>query len=508
MPSSHIVQRGTIYHARIDIPAALRPAFGNRRILSKSLRTGDALLARELAARQVAEWKLQFRQLREAQIRRGDGWREAQHAAGLALNERRAASVNTLFTPSAPDSTPTDFSWFLKIPGLISELREHGEALIADRLTAYAKGYADFLERDGSAAEAIALHQQYIEILQEAETAAIAEDALLSGAERKEALDIVKNPAIHKPKSPLSKSLQERFAAHYATQTANERTRSVTLSKIKAFSDWLTAEGRVLTWDSVADFLDVKSRNRQTRAGYLSALNKVHRWACRYDHYYREQFASAPSPFAGHEHPRVGKEAGDSWAAYTKEEAEQLHAAAVAKGDADLADLIAFACLTGCRIEELGRISTDTTLFDEKGQPFAFKVLDAKTKAGIREIPIHPDLLPIYNRRLAAHKNGYLFPGNSKTKSGIRLNALSQRFTKLKRAEGFGDRHVFHSFRKCTTTLLEQLGASALVIPSILGHTRGSLTFDIYSAGASMSQKAEAIRLLSFEFENHQEKKD
>lgn len=500
MPSSHIVQRGTIYHARIDIPAALRPAFGNRRILSKSLRTGDALLARELAARQVAEWKLQFRQLREAQIRRGDGWRDDAAKASKSLSGFLNEMVlDAMGVQALPEKSQEEID---RIEGSA----EVYDPSIHGKVTALASHTFDMTDKSPS--EAVSEYKKLTEFFKDGIAHQLVADYGLTKGQTEEASGILRDHKSYKPKSPLSKSLQERFAAHYATQTANERTRSVTLSKIKAFSDWLTAEGRVLTWDSVADFLDVKSRNRQTRAGYLSALNKVHRWACRYDHYYREQFASAPSPFAGHEHPRVGKEAGDSWAAYTKAEAEQLHAAAVAKGDADLADLIAFACLTGCRIEELGRISTDTTLFDEKGQPFAFKVLDAKTKAGIREVPVHPDLLPIYNRRLAAHKNGYLFPGNSKTKSGIRLNALSQRFTKLKRAEGFGDRHVFHSFRKCTTTLLEQLGASALVIPSILGHTRGSLTFDIYSAGASMSQKAEAIRLLSFEFENHQEKKD
>jgi hypothetical protein len=50
-------------------------------------------------------------------------------------------------------------------------------------------------------------------------------------------------------------------------------------------------------------------------------------------------------------------------------------------------------------------------------------------------------------------------------------------------------------------TLLEQAGANHLVITSIVGHKRGSLTFDTYSAGSSMDQKAEAISLLSYDFD-------
>ncbi|RJG10712.1 hypothetical protein D3879_15985 [Pseudomonas cavernicola] len=33
-----------------------------------------------------------------------------------------------------------------------------------------------------------------------------------------------------------------------------------------------------------------------------------------------------------------------------------------------------------------------------------------------------------------------------------------------------------------------------------MGHRRGSITFDVYSAGASLGQKAEAIKLLEFNF--------
>ena len=147
----------------------------------------------------------------------------------------------------------------------------------------------------------------------------------------KELQAILADHRTYKPKSPISKSLQERFAAHLATQSDNERTRSVALSKIKAFSDWLTAEGKPLDFDSVAEYLDVVGSNAQTRKGHLWALRKIWRWAIKYDAPFRDQFRSAADPFTGHEHARVGATAGGSWAAYTREEAEQLHRAAANK---------------------------------------------------------------------------------------------------------------------------------------------------------------------------------
>jgi integrase len=500
---NHILLRGATYHVRLDIPEAVRPAFGNRRILSQSLKTGDALLARELAAVQIGKWKSEFRALRDAQLRRGDDWQEAIAKHGQELHRTRHRQLLDTVDNERPARSEEDAAAILKALGpFLSEVEtEHRAAGLPKEHTDRAIELVR-LKLIQSGVDRVPLIKELNELTGQALLAYTAQDFVLTSDEQNEARQLMASPDSYKPKSPFSRGMQQRFAQHYESQSDNERTRSVALSKIKAFSDWLTAEGKQLSFDSVAEYLDTLGPNRQTRQGHLWALRKMHRWAVRYEPQYREIFADKPSPFDGHEHPRVGKGAGGSWAAFTRQEAEQLHGAALQKADKDLADLIAFACWTGCRIEELGRISVDSTILDETGTPVAFRVDDSKTKAGVRTVPIHSKLLPLYKQLLgeAPARGGYLLQGNSKTKSGMRLNALSQRFTKLKRAEQFGDQHVFHSFRKCVATQLEQKGAGALVIPSILGHIRGHISFDIYSSGASLEQKREAIELLAFDF--------
>lgn len=506
MPSikNHILLRGATYHVRLDVPEKLQKIY-RRRVLSKSLKTGDALLARELAARQVAEWKAEFRQLRDQQIRRGDQWKESIARSGEFYEKSRKRQIM-----HAVDGHPTSIARTPEeVDSILSALKFLFDEVDADRRAAGVPqadiDRANELVRQkflSTGTDLIPLVQEANTLSRQSEVLFAQQEHLLTPEELEEARSLIAKPEAYRARSPLTPSLQRRFAEHFATQSANERTRSVALSKIKSFSDWLTTEKLPLSFDAVAQYLDTLGANRQTRQGHLWALRKIHKWACRYDPTYREQFAASPSPFEGHEHPRVGKAAGGSWAAFTKQEAERLYKAAKAKDDTDLADLCAFACWTGCRIEELGRLSTSSTIFND-GTPVAFRVEDAKTKAGVREIPIASALLPLYRQRLelSQSQNGYLFAGNDKTKSGIRLNALSQRFTKLKRSEGFGDQHVFHSFRKLTATELEQAGAPALVIPAILGHLRGGgMTFDIYSAGPSMTQKRQAIELLSFDF--------
>jgi len=506
MPSikSHLLLRGSTYHVRLDVPEKLQPIY-SRRVLSKSLKTGDALLARELAARQVADWKAEFRQLRDQQIRRGDQWKESIARSGEFYEKSRKRQIM-----HAVDGHPTSIARTPEeVDSILSALKFLFDEVDADRRAAGVPqadiDRANELVRQKfliTGTDLIPLVQEANTLSRQSEVLFAQQEHLLTPKELEEARSLIAKPEAYRARSPLTPSLQRRFADHFATQSANERTRSVALSKIKSFSDWLTTEKLPLSFDAVAHYLDTLGANRQTRQGHLWALRKIHKWACRYDPTYREQFAAFPSPFEGHEHPRVGKAAGGSWAAFTKQEAERLYKAAKAKQDTDLADLIAFACFTGCRIEELGRLSTSTTILNDLGEPVAFRVDDSKTKAGIREIPIASKLAPLYKQRLsrAQAQGGFLFAGNNKTKSGIRLNALSQRFTKLKRSEGFSDQHVFHSFRKLTATQLEQAGAPALVVPSILGHIRGSLTFDLYSAGASLEQKKAAIELLAFDF--------
>ena len=74
--------------------------------------------------------------------------------------------------------------------------------------------------------------------------------------------------------------------------------------------------------------------------------------------------------------------------AFTHSQLAQLLQEAVARGDIQLAQLIWLAMWTGCRIEELCSLKL-TNVFDDH-----FKVDDAKTEAGEREVPIHSRLSP------------------------------------------------------------------------------------------------------------------
>ncbi|KKN26163.1 hypothetical protein LCGC14_0877380, partial [marine sediment metagenome] len=94
--------RGAIYHARINVPADIRHLLEGKKILTKSLKTGNKLLANELASTQIGEWKALFRQLRE-QINQDKAnqpdWKDPLSDIGKDIREIREVLHEVLYAP-------------------------------------------------------------------------------------------------------------------------------------------------------------------------------------------------------------------------------------------------------------------------------------------------------------------------------------------------------------------------------------------------------------------------
>jgi len=88
--------------------------------------------------------------------------------------------------------------------------------------------------------------------------------------------------------------------------------------------------------------------------------------------------------------------------------------------------------------------------------------------------------------------------GLKPNKYGDRSNAAGKRFGRLKKEHGFGPSHVFHSNRRTVATLLENAGVPENVSADILGHDKPTMTYGLYSGGASLALKREAIEKLRY----------
>jgi len=184
-----------------------------------------------------------------------------------------------------------------------------------------------------------------------------------------------------------------------------------------------------------------------------------------------------------------------SWLPFTPKEIVGLYQISLDEHQT-LADLILIAMHTGARIEEIcSLLCKDVDIKQE-----SITIVDSKTEAGERTIPIHPFIKDRLEKLIDESTDDYLLSGLTKNKYDDRSNAIGKRFGRLKTKHKFSSRYVFHSIRKTFTTLLENAGIGENLAADIVGHEKPRITYGLYSGGASLEVMKEAIKKVSYDF--------
>ena len=172
----------------------------------------------------------------------------------------------------------------------------------------------------------------------------------------------------------------------------------------------------------------------------------------------------------------------------------KLYNSAFHKGDKELADLIMLGAYTGARIEELCSLKLDDINSN------SIKIVDSKTQAGIRTIPIHSALADLVIKLKSQSKDDYLLTGLTFNKYGDRSNAMGKRFGRLKTSLGFTSYYVYHSIRATVITQLENRGVPENITADIIGHHKPRMTYGLYSDGSGLNIMGEALEKISYPF--------
>jgi integrase len=190
------------------------------------------------------------------------------------------------------------------------------------------------------------------------------------------------------------------------------------------------------------------------------------------------------------------------WVPLRPNDVVKIYSAAVAMDDQQLADLIKIGAYTGARIEELSSLKCSSVNLTEN----SMTIVDAKTQAGNRIVPLHPDIKSRLKKMISESEDDYIFSGLTENKYGDRSNAIGKRFGRLKKKLGYTKNQVFHSIRKTFTTMLEENGISENMAADIVGHEKPRITYGLYSGGASLAAKRKAILTISYAFESKSKK--
>ncbi|NBA95843.1 site-specific integrase [Pseudomonas sp. R5(2019)] len=466
-------QDGT-WHVRLAIPADVQKAFGGRKILSKSLGTGLRSEAMNRRLPYLTQWKAEIATAREQLKALKESWRPELAAGSLILEKDLDGMLLASVKPDEDaDRVKEDLLAFLdqRSPGLRTQLEA------APRPT-------------------VAHVQRTTQLIREAAVQMAEGTYSLTAAEVEEAKRIVHRPSSYKPKSPITTVKLAAFRSFREDRAVDNKTVDQQESKLKKLSAFLAETGKALDFDCVSAWLDSLKVVPKTKAQYLLAGNMFWNWAMKYDAQWRQDFKGAVSPFEKHDLPQLrGKERVEAQrSAFELAELSTLRAKAHTKGLHTLADLILLGAYTGARIEELCQLRTEHIVMVDGVQSFDIK--ESKTAAGIRVVPIHPALTALVQRLKDDAQDGFLVPSASRNKYGNRSDPHSKAFGRLKSSLGFGSRHVFHSIRATVVTLLSRADVPFSLIAELVGHETGTVTFDVYSKGASAAQKLAAISKL------------
>lgn len=158
----------------------------------------------------------------------------------------------------------------------------------------------------------------------------------------------------------------------------------------------------------------------------------------------------------------------------------------------ELTALIWLGMWTGCRIEELCVLRIEDVVEDR------LRITEAKTEAGLREIPLHSRLKPLVQTLKERSKDGFLLSGLKFNLHGDRSHDIGKQFGRVKTALGFGPQHVFHSLRKTLATALRDARVEEVVAADILGHEIRTMSYGVYAGSVDFNLKREAIEKVHY----------
>ena len=157
-----------------------------------------------------------------------------------------------------------------------------------------------------------------------------------------------------------------------------------------------------------------------------------------------------------------------------------------------LKDLITLGAYTGCHIEELCSLKLINVYSDK------VEIVDAKTEAGWRTVPLHRHIAQMVARLVHTSSNEYLLSELTLNKYGNRSNAIDKKFGRHKKQLGYGEDHVFHSLRKGFAAQLENANVPVTVVARLMGHEIEGQTFGNYSDGLALDGLKEAINYVDW----------
>lgn len=480
-----IKRRHNTFWAKVRIPQELRAEFGGRTHLEASLKTGDARLAQDAAIIWEGKIREQFRELagrpgvEQPSLRRVYERQREEALAGAYQVETLERDPDTHeFYPADPIVAGIDF-----------ELERFAEATEGRDLTSVeAAQLAAFQDAQRA--------QQGLQVKRRPEF----EPTFSEIAE-----DHMKSWKAEKAGSKETNTEQQKRATFrlFAGFWGERPIRAVAEQDAAKFNDTLrlfdpnwarSPAAKDMTWPELLKAFGnrPKGLSDATMNRHMAALQSLWHWARKRGH------CKGDNPFEGfHRKLRPGVNV-QGYRAWEPEELERLLAPPPRRKD--LLEVVLVGMFSGMRLDEIASLRWGQLRRSGAGADAVhyFQVEDAKTPAGNRQVPVHPALSWLTERKREADGDR-VWPNFNAEGPGKKPGADAGRdFSRFKLSRGFGETKTFHSFRKNVTRIMERAGVPENDWAQVFGHERG-FTYSVYNPdGITLERKAQIIGLIDY----------
>ena len=287
--------------------------------------------------------------------------------------------------------------------------------------------------------------------------------------------------------TPFNHFKSEFIQATYTNaKTAGDALRSINL--FTAYCPTLES----VTALAVMMWIDTETRSQSSVSKTKTFLSKYWKFLQQRDYVDRDL-----KPFTDIELPKTLKPR-QSREAYTDDEVGLILDHLQLKQDNALTAITTLAMYTGARISELAGLRVESVITID--EITCLKIDDAKTKAGNRAVPVHPEIEKLVQTLITDSTDGYLVSGvKSEGGKERRADVLGKRYGRLVRNDcQLPPTKVFHCFRNTVATKLESAGVPENIAADIVGHDKATMTYGLYSGGTSTQQKFDAVKSIEY----------
>lgn len=186
------------------------------------------------------------------------------------------------------------------------------------------------------------------------------------------------------------------------------------------------------------------------------------------------------------EHINIGKNVTEERVIFSNKEIETLWN----NKDNDIIKIILILIYSGLRIGELLDLKKENVHINER----YFKIVDSKTTAGIRKVPLNQKILDLIE--YFYNKNDEFFITNKKGTQFKYSNFKTDYFDKIIRTYEFNDKISIHSTRHTCVSLLVNANANQTHIKKIIGHAAQEELFEKVYTHSTIQELIQTIDMI------------